>query len=125
MADQGRNYEGGLADLSGAGAQDDGAYEGFVAYETSPTGNITLVHVAGLVRVPNPGVKPVLSYAVPQGPNPNILLLRLDLVQRPGNWPSAIMMKPVMYVGVALRGPYTQAQITNPQLGDHTVPFTR
>ena len=126
MTENGRQYEARIADVgSDPDAGGDGPYQGFVAYETSPTGNFTLVHVSGLVRVPNPGVKPVLSFAVPQGINPNILLLRLDLFQRPGFWPSVVVMKPAAYVGVALGGPYTDAQIVNPQLGDHTIPFTR
>ena len=126
MTEDGRNYEGGLCEVTGgAGDGDGGAYHGFVAYESSPTSSLTLVHVTGLVRVPNPGVTPVLSYAVPQGINPDILLLRLDLVQAPGFWPSVLVMKPVTYVAVALGGPYSAARITNPNLGDHTVPFTR
>jgi hypothetical protein len=125
MAEEGRSYEGGLADAAPGGGEDGGAYQNFAAYEAAPVPGITLVNVSGEVRVGNPGVKPVLSRAVPQGANPNILLLRLDLIQQPGFWPEVVVMKSVTYVGLAKGGPYTAAQITNPQIGDHTVPFTR
>lgn len=43
------------------------------------------INVVGEVQVPNPGVDVFLTYKVPQGINPNILLLDLHLIQRPGN----------------------------------------
>lgn len=43
-------------------------------------------HVVGEVFVANPGIEAFLSVKEPQGINPNILLLDLHLVQKPGVW---------------------------------------
>src|SRR5688572_30073920 len=48
------------------------------------------LHAIGEVRVANPGVEAYLTYHTPQGFNPNILLLDLHLVQRPGFWPQVL-----------------------------------
>jgi hypothetical protein len=43
-------------------------------------------HVSGDVLVGNPGVQPILTMREPQGINPAILILDLNLVQQPGMW---------------------------------------
>jgi len=48
------------------------------------------LHVVGDVMVANPGVTPVLTMREPQGINPNILILDLQLVQQPGMWPQVV-----------------------------------
>lgn len=47
-------------------------------------------HVIGEVYVGNPGVRAVLCTKEPQGTNPNVLLLDLHLVQRPGGCPDVM-----------------------------------
>ncbi len=48
------------------------------------------IHVVGDVEVPNPGVEVLLTMRVPQGINPSILQLDLNLVQKPGIWPQVL-----------------------------------
>lgn len=48
------------------------------------------LHVVGDVLVSNPGVQPTLTMREPQGINPAILLLDLNLVQQPGMWPQIL-----------------------------------
>lgn len=70
------------------------------------------LHVVGDVVVPNPGVQPVLTMKEPQGINPTILLLDLQLVQQPGIWPQVVscvqarfdrvLVKPSDYVSVQI-----------------------
>lgn len=43
-------------------------------------------HIGGEVTVANPGVQAVLTKRQPQGINPAILLMELNLVQKPGTW---------------------------------------
>jgi len=43
-------------------------------------------HVVGDILVGNPGIEAQLSVREPQDTNPNILLLDLHLVQKPGMW---------------------------------------
>lgn len=47
-------------------------------------------HVVGEVLVANPGLQAELCIKEPQGTNPNILLLDMHLVQRPGVWPQVM-----------------------------------
>lgn len=47
-------------------------------------------HVAGDILVSNPGVQPILTMREPQGINPAILMLDLNLVQQSGMWPQAM-----------------------------------
>lgn len=47
-------------------------------------------HVSGDVLVSNPGVQPILTMREPQGINPTILILDLNLVQQPGMWPQVM-----------------------------------
>jgi hypothetical protein len=67
-------------------------------------------HVVGEVYVPNPGVDPFLTPKNPQGINPQILLLDLYLIQRPGIWPQVFVWKQARYdkIGGAR---YTQVQV--------------
>jgi len=123
MTEEGTRYEGGLADGGALKTRGEGSpYRRFFAYEFSPSSNLTLIRVSGQVRVGNPGIQAVLTYAEPQGGNPNILLLRLDLFQRPGFWPEVVVYVPADYTGISEEGPYDQVQITNPYLGDITIP---
>jgi len=66
-------------------------------------------HITGDVEVPNPGVEPVLLMKVPQGTNPEVLLLDLFLVQRPGVWPPVEVTKQVRFD--RSNATYQQAQV--------------
>jgi hypothetical protein len=68
-------------------------------------------HVTGEVYVPNLGVDPILTPKVPQGINPQILLLDLTLVQQPGIWPQVLVWKQARYDKVPSSVRYTQVQI--------------
>jgi hypothetical protein len=61
--------------------------------------------------VPNPGVEPLLTPKEPQGFNPEILLLDLFLLQKPGFWPEVQVWKPAQYTKILLKMRYTQVQI--------------
>jgi hypothetical protein len=122
MNDQGRTYEGGLAD-SVAGA-DGGGYRNFVAYQHSLTARFTIVYVSGEVEVANPGVEARLSPILDE--NPDVLLLRLDLIQRPGQWPQRLTWVPAMYVAPRINdGPFETAQIIHGEVTVVDIPFTR
>ncbi len=54
-------------------------------------------HIVGMVYVPNPGVELLLVPAEPQGINPDILLLDLHLIQKPGVWPRVFVWKQARY----------------------------
>jgi hypothetical protein len=69
------------------------------------------LHVVGEVYVANPGVDPFLTPRVPQGINPQILLLDLYLCQRPGLWPQIMVWKPVRYDKVAPGVKYTEINV--------------
>lgn len=47
-------------------------------------------HVAGDVFVSNPGIIASLTMRAPQGINPTILILDLNLIQRSGMWPQVM-----------------------------------
>lgn len=70
---------------------------GWNAWQDLMPGGGQRLYVTGSVFVPNPGVEPVLSDKVPQGINPEILLLDLRLIQRPGTWPQVLAWKPVRF----------------------------
>lgn len=53
--------------------------------------------VIGEVLVGNPGIEVRLGRKVPQGINPAILLLDLEMRQLPGIWPMVLVWKPVRY----------------------------
>lgn len=68
--------------------------------------------VVGNVQVANPGVVASLSKRVPQGINATILLLDLELTQKPGMWPQVVTWKPVRYEEVLEAGrAYGQVQV--------------
>ncbi|WP_116812179.1 hypothetical protein [Steroidobacter cummioxidans] len=54
-------------------------------------------HVVGEVELGNPGMVAQLVYRQPQGINPTILLLDLEVEQRPGTWPDKIEWVKVRY----------------------------
>ena len=66
-------------------------------------------HVIGEVEVPNPGVDAFLFEHVPQGINPQIILLDLVLIQRPGIWPQHVVRKQVRFD--KWRATYKEVQI--------------
>ena len=68
-------------------------------------------HIVGEVDVPNPGVDAELVPRVPQGTNPDILMLNLVLTQRPGIWPRVITPKQVRYDRVLVNSDYTEVHI--------------
>lgn len=70
-------------------------------------------HVTGWVEVANPGVDPHLIYRTPQGINPDIILLDLVLVQKPGVWPQVVVWKQVRYDEIPSYRNYTLADIQN------------
>lgn len=61
-----------------------------------PPGPISL-HVAGDIEVANPGIEAILVEAIPQGTNPDILLLDLYLIQRPGVWTQNLVTRTVRF----------------------------
>lgn len=54
-------------------------------------------HVIGEVFAGNPGLQAELCPKEPQGINPDVLLLDLHLVQRPGDWPQMMTWKQARY----------------------------
>jgi plastocyanin len=66
-------------------------------------------HIVGEVQVPNPGVDVLLTERVPQGINPQIILLDLHLVQRPGIWPQHVVNKQAHFE--KLRAKYSEATV--------------
>ena len=58
-------------------------------------------HVVGDIEVPNPGVDAFLHERVPQGINPRVILLNLDLIQKPGIWPQHVVKKQVRFDKIA------------------------
>lgn len=55
------------------------------------------LHVIGEVLVGNPGIQAQLNMREPQGINPNILFLDLNLIQQSGMWPEVMTWVPVRY----------------------------
>jgi hypothetical protein len=53
--------------------------------------------VTGEVQVGNPGIEAQLSVSQPQGINPAILLMDLNLTQKPGPWPQEMTWVPAKY----------------------------
>jgi hypothetical protein len=73
-------------------------------------------HVTGTVLAPHPGYTARLARAVPQGINPNELILQLHLDEQPGSWPEVVTSIHVRfdefpaamaYTGVLIRIPGT------------------
>jgi hypothetical protein len=121
----GESYQGGLAFDGRAPGAGDNRYRNWVAYEVSPTQNITIAYVTGQVEVANPGIKAKLSY-VPNDLNPNILLLRINFIQRPGVWPEVLTWIMASYAGALVDdGPFKEAQVVSGEVIVVTVPFYR
>lgn len=90
----------------------DGRFRAFVAIQDSPPQKTLFLHVSGEILVSNPGVDVELTFAIPQGINPNILLLRATFVQKPGIWPQVLTWKPATYrSGMVQDGQYSDVQI--------------
>ena len=81
------------------------------------------LHVMGVVSVPNPGVIASLKRAVPEGFNPQILILDLDFEQLPGIWPQVVVNKTVQHVEIPYGGSHTHAQIRRESGSAITVPI--
>lgn len=69
------------------------------------------LHVRGEVIVGNPGVDVYLFKTVPQGINPDILLLDLVLVQQPGIWIPKVTKKTARYEEVGASLAYSSVSI--------------
>jgi len=68
--------------------------------------------VIGQVEVSNSGVVPNLSVRIPQGVNPTILLLDLDLIQLPGEWPQVMRWIQARYDQVVLEPRYQTVSVS-------------
>lgn len=68
-------------------------------------------HVVGQVKVSNPGIVCEMRYKEPQGINPDIVLLELILIQRPGYWPQVTTWADAKYDKVMKTAHYTNAEI--------------
>lgn len=68
-------------------------------------------HIVGEVLVPNPAVIAKLSPKEPQGINPDILLMDLILIQKPGIWPQVMTWVQARYDKVLVNSTYKQVQI--------------
>lgn len=123
MAEDSREYQGGLAEAADA-AVHGGSYRNFVAYEHPISSHITLVTVRGEVLVGNPGIEARLSRILDE--NPNILVLRLDLMQRPGFWPQVQVWAPAVYEAALLDdGPFETCDVIHGEVIVVSIPFTR
>jgi hypothetical protein len=72
-------------------------------------------HVVGEVYINNLGAQVELCPKVPQGINPNILLLDMHVVQRPGVWPQVMTWVQCHFDRVIVPGndKYTDVEIYN------------
>jgi hypothetical protein len=123
MANGSGKFEAGLVAEGARNAGREEGYWQFVAYEKAINQHLTIVSVDGRVLVGNPGMKAVLSYAEPQGINPDILVLFLDIIQTPGPWPQRLTWAPCAYSHIFRgKGLYKEAQITDGEISV-TVPF--
>ena len=68
-------------------------------------------HLVGSVQVGNPGVTATLTPRVPQGIDPQILIIDLSLHQQPGMWPQIVVWTTARYDEGASNQRYTQVQI--------------
>ncbi len=68
-------------------------------------------HIVGEVQVGNPGIVAKLFPKVPQGINPDILLMNLILVQQPGIWPQIVTWVPVRYDKILMNSTYKSVEI--------------
>jgi hypothetical protein len=105
-------YEGGLAEAEAKDQAEEERFRNFSAVQDVPPQKTLFLHVSGDVLVGNPGVEAKLVYAIPQGMNPDILLLRLILIQRPGMWTQVMTWAPASYTTMLMKhGQYTQVQL--------------
>ena len=120
----GETYQGGLAYDGQPRREGDHRYRNWVAYEASPTQNVTIAYVTGQVEVHNPGIKAKLSYVLDE--NESILLLRIDFVQRPGVWPEVMTWITASYAGALVDdGPFKEAHVVSGEVIVVKVPFRR
>ncbi len=68
-------------------------------------------HIVGEVQVGNPGIVAMLCPKEPQGINPDILLLHLILIQRPGIWPQVVTWVPARYDKILFNSTYKSVEI--------------
>jgi len=69
------------------------------------------LHVEGEACLPNMGVDAFLMPTAPQSPDPDLLLLDVVLVQRPGIWPRVEQWKPVRYTRRVLETESAQGRV--------------
>lgn len=114
-----------ITDSIEAEQSEEGRFRAFVAIQDSPPQKTLFVHVRGEILVSNPGVSVELNYAIPQGINPDILLLRATFIQKPGIWPLMLTWKRAEYTsGMVQDGQYTDVQI-DAGFGSHSVPVVK
>lgn len=68
-------------------------------------------HVVGSVLAPTPGYEARMKPAVPQGINPNQLILEIELVPLPGFWPQVLTWISARYDQENYDGAYTEVAI--------------
>lgn len=113
MAEDMLEFQSGLADIfSGDGGN---GLQNFSAVSDVPPIKTLFLSVSGEVLVGNPGIDAELTFAIPQGFNPSILLLRIVLQQRPGIWPQVLVWKRVYHSRMlSSYGEYKQVHIDGP-----------
>ncbi len=84
---------------------------GWYAWNNRMPGGPGGFHVVGEVEVGNPGIIAILTPKVPQGINPQILLLDLHLRQRPGVWPRVVTWAGARFDSAIPHPPYTQVVV--------------
>lgn len=89
-------FQSGIATDLGA-ESGESRFRDFVAIQDVPPQKTLFLSVAGKLLVSNPGITVELTYAIPQGINPTILILEANLVQRPGMWPQVMTWKEAVY----------------------------
>lgn len=99
-------------------------FRNFVAVQDVPPQKTLFIEVLGQILVSNPGIDVELTYAIPQGINPQTLLLRVNLVQEAGLWPQIMTWKPARYFSMLQKyDQYTEVQI-DAVFGSETVKVT-
>ncbi|MET3712021.1 hypothetical protein ABIC65_002733 [Sphingomonas trueperi] len=87
-------------------------FRNFVAVQDVPPQKTLFIEVLGEVLVGNPGIDVELSYAIPQGINPQILVLRANLIQKAGLWPQLMTWKPARYFSLLQKyDQYSEVQV--------------
>nr|WP_315379375.1 hypothetical protein [uncultured Sphingomonas sp.] len=99
-------------------------FRNFVAVQDVPPQKTLFIEVLGEILVSNTGIDVELTYAIPQGINPQTLLLRVNLVQKAGLWPQIMTWKPARYFSMLQKyDQYTEVQIAA-VFGSETVKVT-